>query len=173
MFFQKKPRSAIMNTGQLLLTTSAIVLLSLLLLRVSNSFLSTNSVMMENKFNVLAISLGSSLLEEATGKAFDENTVENTVSSLTSLTTIGKENGEVYPNFDDFDDFHNLTKVDSTLPSAVFTIRCSVAYINPSSPNGTTGTTKTWHKRLTVMVSSPSMADTIRFSTIYSYFFYR
>jgi len=50
-----------MNTGQLLLTTSALVLLSLLMLRVNNGFLSTNQVMMENKFNVLAISLGSSL----------------------------------------------------------------------------------------------------------------
>lgn len=162
-----------MNTGQLLLTTSAIVLLSLLILRVNNGFLSTNQVMMENKFNVLAISLGSSLLEEATGKAFDENTVENTVSTLSSLSTIGVDAGEVYPDFDDFDDFNNLVKVDSTLPSAVFTIRCQVSYTSPSNPNSTTGTTKTWHKKLTVSVSSPSMVDTIRFSTIYSYFYYR
>ncbi len=162
-----------MNTGQLLLTTSAIVLLSLLMLRVNNGFLSTNQVMMENKFNVLAISLGSSLLEEATGKAFDANTVENTVTSLSSLSSIGNAVGEVYPNFNDFDDFHNLVKVDSTLPSAVFTINCQVCYINPSNPNVSTGSTKTWHKKLTVTVTSPSMTDTVRFSTIYSYFYYR
>jgi len=162
-----------MNTGQLLLTTSAMVLLSLLLLRVNNGFLTTNSVMMEGKYSVLAISLGSSLLEEATGKAFDANTVENTVSSLTGLSTIGPGYGEVYPNFNDFDDFHNLVKIDSTLPSAVFRMSCVVNFIDPSNPNGTTGTTKTWHKRMTVTVTSPSMADTIRFSTIYSYFYYR
>lgn len=162
-----------MNTGQLLLTTSAIVLLSLLLLRVNNGFLNTNQVMMENKFNVLAISLGSSLVEEATGKAFDENTVDNTVNSLSSLSTIGKDLNEVYPNFDDFDDFNGFFRVDSTLPSAVFTIRCNVVYVSPTNPNGNTGTTKTWHKKLTVTVTSPSMVDTIRFSTIYSYFYYR
>jgi len=162
-----------MNTGQLLLTTSALVLLSLVILRINNGFLSTNQVMMENKFNVLAISLGSSLLEEATGKAFDANTAENTVTSLSQLSTIGPGAGEVYPNFNDFDDFDNLVKVDSTLPSAVFTIRCNVCYVNPSNPNVSTGTTKTWHKKLTVTVTSPSMTDTVRFSTIYSYFYYR
>ncbi|MFH0735485.1 MAG: hypothetical protein V1773_13605 [bacterium] len=162
-----------MNTGQLLLTTSAMVLLSLLILRVNNGFLTTNSVMMENKFGVLAISIGSSLLEEATGKAFDANTVENTVTSTSQLSTIGKAVGEVYPDFNDFDDYNNLTKVDSTLPSAVFNISCSVCYVNPSNPNVSTGSTKTWHKKLTVVVTSPSMTDTIRFSTVYSYFFYR
>ncbi len=162
-----------MNTGQLLLTTSAMVLLSLLILRVNNGFLSTNTVMMENKFGVLAISIGSSLLEEATGKAFDESTVENTVTTTSQLTAIGKETGEVYPNFDDFDDFNNLSKVDSTMPSAVFNINCTVCYVNASNPNVSVGSSKTWHKKLSVTVTSPSMADTIRFSTVYSYFFYR
>ncbi|MCZ7602344.1 MAG: hypothetical protein QY331_14830 [Melioribacteraceae bacterium] len=161
-----------MNTGQMLITIAALMLLTLVILRVNNNFLSTNTILMENKFGVLAVSLATSILEEAKGKAFDHNTDTNTVTSSNQLSTIGPESGEVYPNFNDFDDFNGFSKIDSTLPSAPFKIECEVHYINPSNPNLTTGS-KTWHKRMNVTVSSDFMQDTIRLTSIYSYFFFR
>jgi len=162
-----------MNTGQMLITIGAMMLLSMVVLRVNNGFLNTNTVMMNSKYGVLAVSLATSIIEEATGKAYDEATVANSVSRTASLSSVGKETGEVYPDFDDFDDFDNLVKIDNTLPSAIFRIECQVDYINPGAPNTAVTPTKTWHKRINVIVTSQSMADTVRMSSIYSYFYFR
>ena len=97
-----------MNTGQTMLTIGAMILLSMVLLRINNNFLNTNTVMMENKFGVLALSLATSYIEEATGKAFDAATVDQPVTALNDLTapsSLGHAGSEVYPNFNDFDDF--------------------------------------------------------------------
>lgn len=161
-----------MNTGQMLITIGALMLLSLVILRVNNNFLSTNTVLMENKFGVLAVSLGTSVLEEAKGKAFDENTDSAAVTDLTELSAIGPETGETDPLFNDFDDFDGLVRVDTTLPSAPFRIECEVDYINPNNPDGVSAS-KTWHKKLTVTVTSDFMQDTVTLSSIYSYFYFR
>lgn len=161
-----------MNTGQMLITLGALVLLGFVILRVNNGFLITNSVLMESKFGVLASSLATSLIEEANGKSFDSKTDTNAVYNLSDLSVIGPENGEAYPNFNDFDDFNGLVRVDSTMKSAVFRIECAVAYVNPANLEAVSNS-KTWHKKITVSVTSPSMTDTIRMSSVYSYFFYR
>ncbi len=160
------------------ITVGAIVLLTLVILRINNVFFSTSSVMLDTKFGVMAVSLGSSIIEEANSKAFDAATDSSSVSDLSSLTapsSLGPASGEVYPNFNDFDDFNGFTKStegDSTFQSAVFNIDCKVVYINPSNPNVDAGV-KTWHKKLTVTVTSPSMKDTVRLSTIFSYWYFR
>ena len=155
----------------MMITIAAMMLLSLVLLRVNSGFLSTNTVLMETKFGVLGVSLATSVMEEASGKAFDENTDSNTVTSLSGLSSIGPD-GETYPNFDDFDDYNGYERIVDTMPSAVFKITCKVDYVNTSNPDVVSGS-KTWNKKLTVTVTSPSSQDTIRMSTIYSYFYYR
>ncbi len=168
-----------MNTGQMLITVGAMVLLTLVILRVNNGFLTTSTAMMETKFDVLAVSLGTSIIEEASGKSFDQNTDTNSVTSTASLSSIGVDGSEVYPNFNDFDDYNGLVKIvkydssDTTFKSADFKIKCSVGYITPNNPEALTTSPKTWHKRLNVEVTSKSMADTIRLFTIYSYFYFR
>lgn len=161
-----------MNTGQMLITIAALMLLSLVILRVNNNFLSTNTVLMENKFGVLAVSLGTSVLEEAKGKAFDHNTDTLAVTTLTQLSSVGPESGETDPLFNDFDDFDGLVRVDTSLPSAPFKIECDVVYINPNTPD-VASASKTWHKKLTVTVTSDFMQDTVVLSSIYSYFYFR
>ncbi len=74
-----------MNTGQMLLTLGALILLSTLTLRVNSSQLTTQDTMQNTKFGVLAVSVASSIMEEASEKAFDEKSVEDFVSSLSSL----------------------------------------------------------------------------------------
>lgn len=165
-----------MNTGQMMITIGAIMLLTLVILRVNNGFLSTDEVLMRSKFGVLAVSLATSMIEEANGKAFDHNTDTTSVSSTTDLTnTLGPESGESYPDFNDFDDYDNFiryTQDDTTIVSAPFQIICRVNYINPANPDDSTNT-RTWHKKIYVEVSSPYMEDTIRMSSIFSYWYFR
>lgn len=164
-----------MNSGQMFLSICGVLLLSMLILRINNNFLTTDQVMDGSKFGVLAVSLGTSIIEEASGKAFDAVTDTNSVSTLTSLTApsgLGPQSGEVYPNFNDFDDFNNFVKIDSTMPSAIFKITCKVGYINTSNPDVFVNQ-RTWHKKIDVRVSSISMKDTIKLSSVFSYWHFR
>jgi len=161
-----------MNTGQMMITLAAIILLSLVILRVTTNFLTTDDVLMESKFGVLGISLATSIMEEATGKSFDENSDSGSILALTDLSEIGPDAGEVYPFFDDFDDYNGLVKIDSSMPSAIYKIICNVSFVSPNNLDGYS-LTKTWHKKLQVFITSESSVDTIKMETIYSYFFYR
>jgi hypothetical protein len=165
-----------MNTGQMFLTLGAMMLISILVLRVSSTQLTTQDSMQNSKFGILAISLASSLLEQATQKAFDEASTDNFVSSLSSLTKKagfggGKESGEIADSirtFDDYDDFDNYTNIDSTMPSAFFEIHCTVDYVDPNLP-GFISANNTWHKMMTVTVTSPSMTDAVILKKVFSY----
>jgi MSHA pilin protein MshD len=165
-----------MGTGQMMITIAAMMLLSTILLRINATFLSTSTTLYETKYDVLAVSLGTSIIENATSKAFDEATVINPVSSVTELSSILRaETGEVYPNFDDVDDFNNYymtTANDTTFLSAVFNVVCKVNYVNANNPQQISSS-RTWHKRIDVQVTSPSMQDTIRLSSVVSYWYFR
>jgi len=164
-----------MNTGQMLITVAAMVLLATLILRMNNTFSNSTDTVYDSKFAILATSLGNSIIEEASDKSFDEATDSIAVSSLNDLTpsgSLGPESGEVYPNFNDVDDYNGFVKVDSTLPSAVFKATCKVDYVNPNSPE-VTSTARTWTKRISVTITSISMADTVRLSSLYSYWVFR
>ncbi len=161
-----------MNTGQMMITLGAMILLSIVILRVTKTFLQTDIILMESKFGVLGVSLATSMMEEATGSAYDEESDSGTVLSLLDLSTIGPDAGEVYPNFDDFDDFDGLVKIDSSMPSAVYKIECEVNFVTLGDLDGFSAA-KTWHKKMKILVTTPSSPDTIELETIYSYFYYR
>lgn len=160
-----------MNTGQMMLTLGALLLLSLLTLRVNSSQLTTQDTMQNSKFGILAVSVASSIIEEASEKAFDEKTDSNFVSSLNQLTPVaglGPGNGETQDMFNDFDDYNGYTDTITNMPSAIFNVSCIVNYVDPDL-QGFTSNSRTWHKQLIVQVSSPSMADTIQMTKIFSY----
>ena len=164
-----------MNSGESLLSVGAMMLLAVMILRVNNTILTTNSVLLETKFGVLATSLATSILEEATGKAFDQKTYDNSLSNVNDLTSpsaLGPGNGETYAIFNDVDDYNGFTKVDSTLPSALFYLSTKVEYVSPINPNVAVNY-KTWHKKVSVTVTTPSSQDTFKLSTVVSYFFFR
>jgi len=163
-----------MNTGQLLMALGAMVLLSFLVLRVNGNQLSTEDNMQNTKYGLLAISLANSVIEDANKRAFDNATIDNSVSTASGLTLpskLGPESGEVYETFDDIDDYNNYTRLDSTMPSAAFNIKCSVCYVNPTTPD-VAATVQTFHKKITVFVSSKAMRDTVKISQIFSYWNY-
>jgi len=169
-----------MGTGQMLITMGAMILLSLVVLNVNNGYMLNSEVVLNSKFDILATSLATSIIEDANGLAFDEMTDGgNTVLATSGLSSIGPENSEFYVsrdsnNFNDFDDYNGLHIVynDTTLESAVYDINCEAGYITDTHPDNFVGS-KTWYKRLDVYVTSPSMSDTIKMSTVMSYFYFR
>jgi MSHA pilin protein MshD len=165
------------NTGQSLLAIGAMILLSILILRVNNTFLTTSSTFMDTKFEILATSLATSQMQQIDKLKFDQNsdTTGNyftNTSELTSPFSLGPETGETGPStFNDIDDYNGYTTTingDSALPSANFNIRCTVNYVTDTNPN-VVSSSATWNKRITVYVTSVSMPDTVKLSTIFSY----
>ncbi len=158
-----------MNLGQSLFAIGALILLSLNIMSVNTRILRTDEVALNSKIGVLATSIGTSIIEDASKLPFDENTRDDAVSNLSLLTSpLGREkDGEI----NDFDDYNNYTKIDTvfTIP---FKAVCKVNYIIPTNLNGFTNT-KTWHKKLTIKISTPFSQDTIQLSSVYSYWYFR
>ncbi len=158
-----------MNLGQSLFAIGALILLSLNIMSVNTRILRTDEVALDSKIGVLATSIGTSTIEEASKLAFDESTKDDGVSALSSLSLpLGQEITGV---IDDFDDYDGSVQKD-TIFTIPFTSVCKVDYINTNNPDGSTSS-KTWHKKLTISISSPFARDTIKMSTIYSYWYFR
>jgi hypothetical protein len=162
-----------MNTGQMLLTAGAVVLMGMTILSVNNSFTNHGMMLQQTEIGIYKVSLGMSILEEAMGKSFDENTIDTDVSSTSSLSsTLGKESGEVYPNFDDFDDFNNFTTKFGIEGVDSISIKSVIHYVDAATPE-VSSASRTWHKRITVYVWGSVVPDTLTFKTIFSYWSFR
>jgi len=160
------------------MTILALGLLGTVLLIMNTNTLDSGSTVETTEYIIMANSLGISQLERASGLAFDESTVTSNVSSPTGLTAVlGKEFGETEPTFDDFDDYDGFSKWvtgDSVFfRSADYLICDSVDYVTISANQVIKSASRTYHKRLRVWVSSPYMRDTLQFSTVYSYWYFR
>jgi len=171
-----------MNTGQSMLAIGAIILLSVITLRINNHLATSNDIMMQSKFGILATSLAQSLIQDASSKAFDANTTGGkTVTStafLTAADNLSPEGSEKFPNFDDFDDYNGYDTTITDLPSAIYYLQCQVCYVNPSNINVIMNA-PTWSKKITVTVTSLISKDTtnlaskdkVVLSSIYSYWY--
>jgi hypothetical protein len=167
-----------MNTGQTMLSMGAMMLLSFLVLRFNSIHLTSAQASYNSKFGIVATSLANSLIEEAKDKAFDAVALDTTktINSATDFsTTLGKEGGEVYPDFNDFDDYNNLYYLDTlslinpqTGAATGFEIRAKVVYVSDANPDVTSGI-KTYHKKMTVSVISSAMMDTVKLTTVFSF----
>ncbi len=161
----------------MLMTLGAMLLLSVIVLRVNTANLTNESIRDEAQYGVLATSIATSIIEEAQSKAFDEKSDTLNVTALTQLTSVlGPESGETETTFDDFDDYSGLIKRDSTMPSAVFDISCNVVYVKPDDVLGSSSD-RTWNKKITVNITRPVSADSsvtvLRTSSVFSYWYFR
>jgi hypothetical protein len=175
-----------MNTGQMMLTVGAFFLLAVVILTVNRGLLSNNSVMIDNRYGILGVSLANSMMERATSKAFDEQSDTlglTSINSLTAVNSLGLDAGETINNpdsFDDFDDFdcYQTTPKSDTLllegtdKKVIFNTYCQVDYVEASNPEKVSAN-RTWHKRLIVTVTSTGLEHSINLSTIYSYWYFR
>lgn len=173
----KKNFKIIMNTGQTLFSIGALLILSLTVLKMNNFILANDTVMMDSKVGILAVSLATSLIEDAGKKAFDANTVASEVTACSLLTNypLGRGTDEIQDSsqtFNDFDDYDGFKHHYKHLPSAEYDLSCTVYYVDANNPTEKVNY-RTWHKKMDITVTSPSMKDTIRMSTIYSYWYFR
>lgn len=176
-----------MNTGQSLLTILSMLLLSIIILRVNKTILFSDTVVSSSKLSLTAISLATSELEEIKSNAFDEYTVKNIANNLSQLSLASNfgpqkdSNNELYSTqFDDVDDYNGFDTTvsvlvdpyNSKLKPERYRIQCSVVYVSSTNPNAVSSS-PTWNKKITVTVSDSLMTDTIKESSIFSYWFFR
>jgi hypothetical protein len=186
-----------MGSHQMVLSILAMLLLSISVLTINRQTLTTNDTLMSSRYGLMALSLANTIIQDASGLAFDENTAiqGSSVTSLTQLTlpsALGLDTGESASNpntFDDFDDYNcyrttpktDVIIVDATVtPNKTMTFYslCKVDYVDGTNPNNVM-TTQTWHKRLMISVYSndlkdpwTGLVDTLKLSTVYSYYYY-
>jgi MSHA pilin protein MshD len=173
----KQTNDGNMNTGQMIMTLGAMLLLASVMLRVNTTNLTNESVRDEAQYGVLANSIATSIIEQAQSRAFDEVTDTSNITSTSQLSSVlGPESGETEESYNDFDDFNGFTKRDSSMKSAVFDISCTVNYVEPGNILGSTSN-KTYHKKITVTITRPVSADSsvlvVRSSSIFSYWYFR
>jgi hypothetical protein len=165
-----------MGTGQTLLTIMAMMMLSRMVLAVNNDNAQSGGSVEMAAYRITATSLGKSVIEEASGLAYDQ--LSDTVgisnpSSFTVPSKLGPDAGEVYPHYNDFDDFNGLQRIDSISGSAVFVTNVTVQYVNIVSNVISVSSTQTYNKLMTVKVSSKFMTDTLTFTTVMCYWYFR
>ena len=184
-----------MTLGQSMLVIGALTLLGLLVLNANSTILQTNTTMDNSEFGITAVSLATSLVEEAMGKMFDEVIADSNTGAITSesqlSTILGHDGTEHYrggaQDFDDFDDFNGVFLVfksnvaadtvstpgstfESIVPGirAKYFVRAQVVYVNPLNLDGASAS-RTYHKKIIVTVTSTGSTDTLRFPAIMSY----
>lgn len=175
-----------MGTGQMMLTLAAFMLLGVVILSVNTGLMQVNTTMNNSRVDIMAVSLATSIMEDATGIAFDENTTAAAITSTTPLTASsslgldGSENRNNPVGFDDFDDYNcyrTVAKLDTviipgTTKKFIFNTFCAVDYVDPNNPDNST-TSKTYFKKIKLRVFTPGMDDTVRMSTVYGYWYFR
>ena len=165
-----------MNTGQTILAVGALFLMSFTIINVHRALTVNEGVLHQTRFGLEAVSLVTSIIEEASQLPFDEVSWDSTklskeVTDLTQHNALGPESGETdYATFDDFDDFHGYAFAETTLQN-IYNISCDVSYISPSHPNQKE-LSRTLYKRITVTVTSPSSPDTLNMSYIHGYWYF-
>lgn len=163
---------------EMLMALGGMILLAIVIMNVNKNSLYTEDVMHDSNFGILATSIGTSIIEDASKKSFDNISDTSDVTALADLTahtSLGIDAGETLNNtatYNDFDDFNGYSITDSSMPSAVFRVSATVVYVNAATPNVTLAG-KSWHKKITVKVWSKSMRDTMIQSSIFSYWNFR
>jgi hypothetical protein len=176
-----------MNTGQTILTIVAIVLLGTNVVSVNRTFTQHGSVLQQTEIGLFGVSLATSLVEEAQGKAFDKYSLAGflaTEAECTPVDSLGPDAGEARAAYDDFDDFNWMTggptrdntvvRADTIIIKDVDTfLRWSkVCYVDSTNPN-LYRSFRTFNKKLTVYVWGKSTQDTLQMSYLFSYWSFR
>jgi hypothetical protein len=163
-----------MNTGQMMLGIFALGILTLVSLNYNSGSINTQDALTYNKEFILSTTIAQSMLDEINSKAYDEEIVlGKTIYSANDFSSsLKKDGGESYPNFDDVDDYNYFSKNDTIPNMGIFNVFVEVTYMTdkliPTS-------SRTYNKNVTVRVTSPSLInyysqkqDTLVLSSLYS-----
>ena len=112
-------------------------------------------------------------IEEARTRAFDEAAVSKVINSPSELTipdSLGPNQGESYPAFDDVDDFHGFMKTWQE-DGLDFQAQITVNYMDGSLPDPVLDVSyATFMKRFAVAVTSPYLSYTVSVNHIFTYY---
>jgi len=161
-----------MGKAELLILLGAIVIWGIYTLSINEARFNNEISIMQSQFEISAVGVANSYLEEAKSKAFDEILLSSTSSTLPDSFmapgSMGVDAGEIYPNFDDIDDFHNYTVSDTTSEGFVYTVSITVGYVATSDFDNFSAI-RTFYKRMNVTISSPDLSNNLNLSRIYPY----
>ena len=161
-----------MNSATFLLLAGGILFFTNLVLTFNRTSASQALVVYENESFIYGESLSQGFIEEIQTRAFDENTISDTVDSpedLSPANSMGHDGGENSMNqFDDIDDFNNYSYVDSLSGLGNFEVNVSVYYINNYLPD-VKSNLQTFSKRVDISLDNPYLQATVRVSKIFSY----
>lgn len=158
------------NGVQSFLSLGALMIFSMISLRFDSAVLQNVEVEVENKVYLTAFSLADDLLEEIKQRAFDEKTVvfkAITPSALTASASLGKESGEVWPNFNDIDDYNNYSKPVSLPHAENYTVKSYVSYVQANNQD-VVSSTQTYFKRVEIFVDSPYLKHQIKLQYVFT-----
>lgn len=161
-----------MGSIQQFLVIGGIMLLSYLSLTFYRSSGTQTSTMIENETIITATSVGQSIIDEISMKAFDEGTVDNfilTTSQLTPVASLGIDASEDnVKKYDDIDDYRNYKRIDYLPRLGMFTTFVCVKYANTATLDSIQ--TPTFLKRIDVsVVINSGMKDTVKLNHYISY----
>jgi len=159
-----------MNGVQSILTIGGMILLALISMRFNSSVLQSTSSDLDNKVYLTSFSIADNMLEKIRSKSFDQTTVSLTTTNPASLTladSLGPDNGEVYPNFNDIDDFNGFQDSTTAPYFELYYIYCTVQYVDSNNPDLVVNY-QTFYKKATITVSSPYLKHPISESEIFT-----
>jgi len=159
--------------GETLLVLAALVIFSLVALQINDTKFDNNNDLMETEFELSAIGIAQSFIQEAQSLAFDEAVVDTTYTTglpgyFTAPASLGSDGGESYNTFNDVDDFNGYTSTVTT-PRIDYNVSISVSYadsgtVSPGYAN------RSFLKIMTVLISSEYFSDTLKVEYNYSYY---
>ena len=158
------------SSVQSMLSIGALMIFSIISLRFDSAVLQNVEVEVENKVYLTAFSLADDLLEEIKQRAFDQQTVvfkSITTDALTSPGSLGKESGEVWPNFNDIDDYNNYSKPVSLPHAENYTVTSKIYYVQAANQDQLS-TSQTYFKRVEIFVDSPYLNHQLKLSYIFT-----
>lgn len=158
-----------MSGVQMFLVIGGITLFSVMILNINHSVALAEEQRIDSELLSTATSVGQSLLNEITSKAFDNAIILNPAIILNQLTLpLGPELGEVYSTFNDVDDYHGYIDTVSTPRGGDFKFKVNVNYVNNNNVDLILPT-RTRTKRIEVLVQNDFMQDTLKLYYYKSY----
>ena len=170
----------------MVLTIGAILLFGTFLSSSNRLMTGNTQIASQNEYNISALAIAQSVIDEAKTKAFDQKTVVSAVAvptSLTAVDSLGKDGGsEAVPNpdtltstgyksmtkFNDVDDYKGYNRLVNTPRAEGYKISIAVGYATEIYPDSSKNV-QTFCKKMTVTVTSSYITQPIALSYAFLY----
>ena len=177
-----------MSGSNMILVIGALLLFGMFLSSSNKLMIGNTQIASQNEYNIAALSIAQSIIDEAKTKAFDEKTIAGPVvsPSPTTLTVTGLFGpdgvGESVPNpdtlkstgygsmskFDDIDDYNKYNRLVNTPRAEGYRVSVTVGYASETNPDSLKGV-PTFCKTMTVKVTSAYTSQPLTLSYAFTY----